>query len=92
METQETTSVTTTADVHPIPQDLDLEIKLEQEEEGGKTEELLQTQSAATALMLLSQPKREIHTTTFGTSLWEGIFLNLFSNPICAIRFSFYQS
>ena len=59
------TSLVTTADVHPVPE-LDLEVKLEQEE--GEEEEVggddddveeVQVESAASALLLLSQPKTE---------------------------------
>ena len=55
-------SLVTTADVHPIPE-IDLEVKLEQEEgeeEGGGDDddvEEVQVESAASALLLLSQPK-----------------------------------
>ena len=57
------TSLVTTADVHPVPE-LDLEVKLEQEEgeEGGGGDddvEEVQVESAASALLLLSQPKTE---------------------------------
>ena len=72
----DTDIVVTTADVHPPP-DLDLEVKLEQQkegEEGGDDDiEEVQLESAASALLLLSQPKKEpFDLSKFSSSLWEG--------------------
>ena len=83
LETQSGQSSTVTkADVHPIPPDmvLDLKVKLEQEEEeGGEKEEEdeveeIEVESAASALLLLSQPKGEFDSMRF-TSLWKGIYI-----------------
>ena len=77
------TRTTVEAEVHPIPSDIpadiDLEIKLEQvEEEGDKNEgqhEEGQSDSerAAAALLLLSQPKSE--PLPQQADLWEGNIL-----------------
>ena len=74
------TSQQVTAEVHSIPHDLDLEVKLEQEEEGeedkgggveGEGEVEGEAEFAASALLLLSQPKKEFDQPA-STSLWEG--------------------
>ena len=64
--------MTTSAEVHAIPADVDLEVKLEQdeEEEEGEIEEI-ETEDAASALLLLSQPKTEFNISRF-KSLWAG--------------------
>ena len=77
------TSQQVTAEVHSIPHDLDLEVKLEQEEggreekqdEGGEVE--VEVEFAANALLLLSQPKKEF-VQPASTSLWEGNWQTLF--------------
>ena len=68
------------AEVHLVPPDVppdaDLEVKLEEgeEEEGGDDDvEEVQVESAASALLLLSQPKAEpFDLDRFKSSLWEG--------------------
>ena len=79
------TSQQVTAEVHSIPHDLDLEVKLEQEEEdeGGGVEGEVEgeAQFAASALLLLSQPKKEFDQPA-STSLWEGNWQTLFK--ICS--------
>ena len=84
--------VVTKADVHPPP-DLDLEVKLEQQEEGevGGDDDIeeVQMESAASALLLLSQSKKEpFDLSKFSSSLWEGKdkYTLHFS---CAIRYGF---
>ena len=82
------TSLVTTADVHPVPE-LDLEVKLEQEEgeEGGGDDDVeeVQVESAASALLLLlSQPKTEPFDISGFSSLWEGKNKYTF-HSICAI-------
>ena len=84
------TSLVTTADVHPVPE-LDLEVKLEQEEgeEGGGDDDVeeVQVESAASAL-LLSQPKTEPFDISRFSSLWEG--KNKYTlHFICAIHCRF---
>ena len=83
------TSLVTTADVHPVPE-LDLEVKLEQEEgeEGDDDVEEVQVESAASALLLLSQPKTEPFDISRFSSLWEGKNKYTF-HSICAIRCGF---
>ena len=82
------TSLVTTADVHPVPE-LDLEVKLEQEEGGGDDDvEEVQVESAASALLLLSQPKTEPFDISRFSSLWEGKNKYTF-HSICAIRCGF---
>ena len=86
------TSLVTTADVHPVPE-LDLEVKLEQEEgeEGGGDDddvEEVQVESAASALLLLSRPKTEPFDVSRFSSLWEG--KNKYTlHFICAIHCGF---
>ena len=83
------TSLVTTADVHPVPE-LDLEVKLEQEEGGGDDNDVeeVQVESAVSALLLLSQPKTEPFDISRFSSLWEG--KNKYTlHFICAIRFGF---
>ena len=73
METQSSHQVT--AEVHPIPEDIDLEVKLEQEEEEEEEEgevEEVEAECAANALLLLSQPKKEIIEQPPKTFYWEG--------------------
>ena len=65
------TSLVTTADVHSVPE-LDLEVKLEQEGGGDDDVEEVQVESAASALLLLSQPKTEPFDISRFSSLWEG--------------------
>ena len=77
METQaEESSHQVTAEVHPIPEDIDLEVKLEQEEEEeeeeGEVEEVEAECAANALLLLLSQPKKEIIEQPPKTSYWEG--------------------
>ena len=82
------TSLVTTADVHPVPE-LDLEVKLEQEEGGGDDDvEEVQVESAASALLLLSQPKTEPFDISRFSSLWEGKNKYTF-HSICAIHCGF---
>ena len=82
------TSLVTTVDVHPVPE-LDLEVKLEQEEGGGDDDvEEVQVESAASALLLLSQPKTEPFDISRFSSLWEGKNKYTF-HSICAIRCGF---
>ena len=85
------TSLVTTADVHPVPE-LDLEVKLEQEEgeEGGGDDDVeeVQVESAASALLLLFQPKTEPFDISRFSSLWEGKNKYTF-HSICAIRCGF---
>ena len=82
------TSLVTTADVYPVPE-LDLEVKLEQEEGGGDDDvEEVQVESAASALLLLSQPKTEPFDISRFSSLWEGKNKYTF-HSICAIRCGF---
>ena len=75
-EGQDSTTVTTSAEVHDIPADIDLEVKLEidddeyYQQEQGEIKEI-ETEEAASALILLSQPKRDFNADKF-TSLWEG--------------------
>ena len=85
------TSQQVTAEVHSIPHDLDLEVKLEQEkgeeDEGGGVEGEVEgeAQFAASALLLLSQPKKEFDqpaSKPASTSLWEGNWQTLFK--ICS--------
>ena len=80
-----------TADVHPVPK-LDLEVKLEQEEgeEGGGDDDVeeVQVESAASALLLLSQPKTEPFDISRFSSLWEGKNKYTF-HFICAIHCGF---
>ena len=88
------TSQQVTAEVHSISHDLDLEVKLEQEEEGeedegggveGEGEVEGEAQFAASALLLLSQPKKEFDqpaSKPASTSLWEGNWQTLFK--ICS--------
>ena len=77
----DSTTVTTSAEVHAIPDipenlDIDLEVKLEidddqyYQQEEGEIEEV-ETEEAASALILLSQPERHFDTGKF-TSMWEG--------------------
>ena len=91
LETQESSTTTVKAEVHPVPGNLDLEVKLEQmeEEEGEENKEQDQdaqseSERAATALLLLSQPKIELQPQQ--ADLWEGNILKpyLFS---CVIQF-----
>ena len=75
LEAQESTHHEVTAEVHPIPEDIDLEVKLEQEEEEeGKEDEggEVEVVSAASALLLLFQPKKEPVQPPENTTLWEG--------------------
>ena len=81
--------VVTKADVHPPP-DLDLEVKLEEGEEGGDDDiEEVQMESAASALLLLSQSKKEpFDLSKFSSSSWEG--KNKYTLHFsCAIRYGF---
>ena len=80
-ETDSTSTITTQAQVHPIPADVDLDIDLEvkleidedaYQEEEGEIEEI-ETENAASALMLLSQQKTPFNIERF-PSLWEGKF------------------
>ena len=81
-EGQDSTTVTTSAEVHDIPADIDLEVKLEIEDdeyyqqEEGEIEEI-ETEQAASALILLSQPRRDFNADKF-KSLWEGRLLLLY--------------
>ena len=81
-EGQDSTTVTTSAEVHDIPADIDLEVKLEIEDdeyyqqEEGEIEEI-ETEQAASALILLSQPRRDFNADKF-KSLWEGTLLLLY--------------
>ena len=81
-ETDSTSTITTHAQV-PIPADVDLDIDLEvkleidedafeEEEQVGEIEEI-ETENAASALMLLSQQKTPFNIERF-PSLWEGKF------------------
>lgn len=74
LETQESTQHEVTAEIHHIPEDIDLEVKLEQEEEEGKEDEggEVEVEYVASALLLLSQPKKEPVQPPESTSLWEG--------------------
>ena len=84
LETQDSTRKTVSAEVHPIPPDvnLDLEIKMEKvdeeeeerlgEESEHQDKEDTSAERAAAALLLLSQPKKEIPYSF--SSLWEGTF------------------
>ena len=78
------TSLVTTADVHPVPE-LDLEVKL-----GGGDDDVeeVQVESAASALLLLSQPKTEPFDISRFSSLWEGKNKYTF-HSMCAIHCGF---
>ena len=75
-----------TAEVHPIPKDIDLEVKLEQEEEEGMEDEggEVEVVSAASALLLLSQPKKEIFQEP-NRSLWEGNWQTPFNTCMLSV-------
>ena len=90
LETQESSTTTVQAEVHPVPGNLDLEVKLEQMEEEGEENEgqdqdaQSESERAATALLLLSQPKIELQPQQ--ADLWEGNILKPYLF-LCVIRF-----
>ena len=86
LETQGPSQQQVTTEVHAIPEDIDLEVKLEQEEEEGKEDEGCEVEvvSAASALLLLSQPKKEILQEP-NRSLWEGNWQTPFNTCMLSV-------